>query len=308
VLSHYHSTINPENENNSHVAMLRMIGFNKRVLEAGCASGHVSEFLHSQGCSVVGVELDSTVVQPALQWLDRVIVGNIDDNELWDELAGEFFDAILFGDVLEHLKDPLNSLRNSVKCLRPSGTVVVSVPNIAHADVKIALMNGTFPYRESGLLDRTHIHFFTKESLLELMRDAGLVVTELYRVTVPVFDTELAAPRGSVDERVLEAVLSDRESETYQFVIKAVRDDGERALEKLSSDMIELTDKLLDETTRCEALAAGYGALEAELNAARAQRELDSRELARLQKRTDALKRFLPEPLRGFLRERLDRQ
>jgi SAM-dependent methyltransferase len=268
----------------------------------------VSEFLNSQGCSVVGVELDSTVVQPALQWLERVIVGNIDDNELWDELSGESFDAILFGDVLEHLKDPLNSLRNSVKYLRPSGYVVVSVPNIAHADVKIALMNGTFPYRESGLLDRTHIHFFTKESLLELMRDAGLVVTELYRVTVPVFDTELAAPRGSVDERVLEAILNDRESETYQFVIKAVRDDGERALEKLSSDVIELTDQLHDETRRCAAVTARLDALEVELIAARAQREVDSRELTRLQRRTDVVKRFLPEPLLRLLRRRLDRQ
>src|ERR1039458_7829257 len=157
MLSHYHADINPDDDNNSHVAMLSMIGFNKRVLEAGCASGHVSEMLHAQGCSVVGVEIDSTVIQPALQWLERAVVGDFDDKKLWIELEGEFFDAILFGDVLEHLKDPLVALRESAKHLGPAGMVVISVPNIAHADVKLALIKGTFPYGETGLLDRTHI-------------------------------------------------------------------------------------------------------------------------------------------------------
>lgn len=305
MLSHYHAAVNPDQENNSHAAMLRLVGFNKRVLEAGCASGHVSEFLHAQGCSVVGIELDKEVVQPALQWLERVVVGNMDDDALWEQLDDETFDAILFGDILEHLRDPLHSLRSSMQHLRASGTVVISVPNIAHADVKIALIKGAFPYRETGLLDRTHIHFFTKESLLELLKQAGLIVTEVCRVTVPVFDTEIGVQRSDVDEHVLEAILSDRESETYQFVVKAVRDDGARALEELSAAMVELTNKLLDESRRSAVLAARSQALEVELGTLNSQREADQHELALLRHQTNVIKRFVPTCLRRFLAKRL---
>jgi 2-polyprenyl-3-methyl-5-hydroxy-6-metoxy-1,4-benzoquinol methylase len=306
MISHYHADINPDDDNNSHVAMLRMIGFNKRVLEAGCASGHVSEMLHAQGCSVVGVEIDSTVVQPAMQWLERVIVGNFDEKKLWIDLEGESFDAILFGDVLEHLKDPLSALRESAKHLRPSGMVVISVPNIAHADVKLALIQGTFPYSETGLLDRTHIYFFTKEGLLDLVKEAGLITTEICRVTVPVFGTELGVQPNDVSDHVLAAILQDRESETYQFVIKAVPDDGTRSLEGLSAHLVELTDQLHDETRRYEALRTTYESLDAEYRALAAAHEADQLDLAHLRRQTNLVKRFIPRPLLNFFRKRVN--
>jgi 2-polyprenyl-3-methyl-5-hydroxy-6-metoxy-1,4-benzoquinol methylase len=291
MLSHYHTSINPDEENDAHSSLLRMVGFNKRVLEAGCASGHVSEALSGQGCSVVGIEIDSTVVLPAHQWVERVIVGNFDDGELWKELEGEFFDAVIFGDVLEHLKDPLATLQESMKHLHDSGAVIISVPNIAHADVKIALLKGKFPYADSGLLDRTHIHFFTKESLLELVKEAGLVPIEFVRVTVPAFATEIGVTRDGVDEHVVDAILADRESETYQFVIKTVRDDGSRSLENLSRDLIDLKDKLVDEERRYAALAVMY---EANLN-----------DLALLRRQMEVAKRWLPKPLRRLARKLL---
>ncbi|MHB8379487.1 MAG: class I SAM-dependent methyltransferase [Acidimicrobiales bacterium] len=302
--SHYHTAINPDDDNNSHALMLRMVGFNKRVLEAGCASGHVSEMLSAQGCTVVGIENDAAVVDPALPWLERVIIQNLDDDALWEELAGETYDVILFGDVLEHLKDPLSALTHSVQHLNPAGIVVISVPNIAHADVKIALMKGTFPYTESGLLDQTHIYFFTKDSLIDLVRKAGLVVTEITRVVVPVFGTEIATQRDDVDDDVLEAVLKDRESETYQFVVKAVRDDGTRALEKLSTDLVELVDKLHDEVKRNVALEMTVEELKVAVAALELQRELDVRDLTRLRHQTNMVKRFIPTPVRNLLRRR----
>jgi len=289
MLSHYHTAIDPEEENDAHSSLLRMVGYNKRVLEAGCASGHVSEALSAQGCSVVGVEIDADVVKPAEQWVERVIIGNFDDGLLWKELEGEVFDAVLFGDVLEHLKEPLTTLLESIKHLDPLGSVVISVPNIAHADIKIALLKGTFPYADSGLLDRTHIHFFTKESLLELVKAAGLVPVEFKRVTVPAFATELGVNKNDVSDEVLQALLADRESLTYQFVLKAVRDDGSRALENLSHDLIGLTDKLVDEQRRYEGLEAMYLA---NLN-----------DLTHLRHQMDVAKRLLPKPLRTLGRK-----
>jgi SAM-dependent methyltransferase len=187
------------------------------------------------------VEIDPSVVEPALPWLERVIIGDFEGDTVWPQLEGEFFDVVLFGDVLEHLKDPLTTLREAVTHLSPSGVVVISIPNIAHADVKLALLKGTFPYSESGLLDRTHISFFTKESLLQLVKEAGLAVVELCRVTAAAFHTEIEVDREDVDDAVLRAALADRESETYQFVLKAVRDDGDHALATLSSDVVDLT-------------------------------------------------------------------
>jgi 2-polyprenyl-3-methyl-5-hydroxy-6-metoxy-1,4-benzoquinol methylase len=266
-----------------------MVGFNKRVLEAGCASGHVSEVLNAQGCRVVGIEIDAEVVKSAEQWAERVIIGNFDDGLLWRELEGEFFDAILFGDVLEHLKNPLETLQESMKHLNASGTVVISVPNIAHADVKIALLKGVFPYADSGLLDRTHIHFFTKESLLTLVKEAGLVPVEFQRVTVPAFATEIGVERSDVGDQVLEAILAERESQTYQFVIKTVRDDGSRSLENLSQELIGLSDKLVDEQRRYETLWAMY--------------ESNMNDLKYLRRQMDVAKRFLPKPLRSLVRK-----
>jgi 2-polyprenyl-3-methyl-5-hydroxy-6-metoxy-1,4-benzoquinol methylase len=302
MLSHYHTDFDVENDNNSHAAMLRMVGFNKRVLEAGCASGHVSEKLSAQGCSVVGIEIDAAVVEPAKQWLERVIVGNFDDPAVWQELEGELFDAILFGDVLEHLKDPLATLRESLRFLAPSGTVVISVPNIAHADVKIALVKGQFPYSDDGLLDRTHISFFTKESLLKLVKDAGLVEVEIFRVTLPVFHTEIGVEQGDVDDQVLAALLKERESETYQFVIKAVRDNGDRSLETLAGDLVELTDKLYDQTRRNQMLEAKLDGLEEKVEAMTIQRQADMNDLAHYRRQTDQIKRFLPTSLLQFIR------
>ena len=307
MLSHYHASFDVGDENNSHAVMLRLVGFNKRVLEAGCASGHVSEQLSAQGCEVIGVEIDPSVVEPALPWLERVIIGDFEGDTVWPQLEGEFFDVVLFGAVLEHLKDPLTPLREAVTHLSPSGVVVISIPNIAHADVKLALLKGTFPYSESGLLDRTHISFFTKESLLQLVKEAGLAVVELCRVTAAAFHTEIEVDREDVDDAVLRAALADRESETYQFVLKAVRDDGDHALATLSSDVVDLTDRLYDEAKRNEMLSAEVIELTLKVEALEIQRTSDAKDLAHYRRQSDAVKRLLPAPLVQFVRRLISR-
>lgn len=301
MLSHYHMVVDPKTENNAHSFVLAMVGSNKRVLEAGCASGHVSEILSARGCTVVGIEIDPLVAQTAEQWTERVVIGDLDHGILWDELAGETFDVILFGDVLEHLKDPLGTLRESIKHLRPEGTVVMSIPNIAHADIKIALINGRFPYSESGLLDSTHIHFFTKDTLLELIRDAGLVPIEITRVMASVFTTEVGVEKGCINDDVLEAVLGDRESETYQFVVKASRDDGTKSLQLLSEGLIAATDKLVDQVRGRTTVESMYSTLHSQHEELKVRHETDVRDLTYLRQRAEKVKRFLPGPVRHWI-------
>jgi O-antigen biosynthesis protein len=246
----YDTTIDPNAKDNSHAATLDIVGYNKRVLEVGCATGYFTKVLRERGCDVVGIELDPEAAAVAEQWAERVVVGNLDSSDVWDALEGEQFDAVTFGDVLEHLRDPLSVLRSAVRYLKPSGIVAISVPNIAHGDVRMALLRGDFPYRETGLLDQTHIHFFTKESLRKMIKEAGLILVETRRMVKPLFQTELEINRDDIDQPTINSILQDPEAETYQFVVKAVRDNGTRTLATLAERVTALTDQAQDEVVR----------------------------------------------------------
>ncbi len=246
----YEVSIDPGDDNSSHAFALSMIGYNKSVLELGCATGYFTKVLVERGCNVVGIELDPNAAEIAGKWADRVIVGNLDQDDVWETLDDEAFDAIVMGDVLEHLRDPLNSLRHAVRKLKPSGFVVTSLPNIAHGDVRIALMQGNFRYRETGLLDRTHVRFFTLESARDLITRAGLVIVETKRVIMPLFHSEMGVKREDINHKVLDELLEDPEVESYQFVMKSVRDNGTRTLKDLAGRVSDLSDRAHDEEVR----------------------------------------------------------
>ena len=245
----YETTVDPDGDS-SHAATLDIVGYNKRVLEVGCATGYFTKALKDRGCQVVGIEMDPDAAAIAEKWAERVVVGDLDTGTLWQELEGEQFDAITFGDVLEHLRDPLAAIRAAVRVLRASGIVAISVPNIADGDVRMALLQGEFPYHETGLLDRTHIQFFTKRNLENLVKEAGLIPIETRRVVKPLFQTELEIERHSVAQPTINSILEDPEAETYQFVVKAVQDNGTRTLATLADRVNELADRAHDEVIR----------------------------------------------------------
>jgi len=198
----------------------------------------------------LGIEVDAAAVIVAEKWAERVIVGDLDAGTLWQDLEAEQFDAITLGDVLEHLRDPLATLRAAVRTLKPSGIVVISIPNVAHGDVRMALLEGDFKYHETGLLDRTHLRFFTKTELSRLIREAGLVPVETRRVVTPLFQSELAVKRETVSPATIRQILEDPEAETYQFVVKAVLDNGTHALATLVDRVQELTEQADNEVVR----------------------------------------------------------
>jgi SAM-dependent methyltransferase len=228
----YDVVVDPAAENNPHAAQLRLVGGGHRVLEVGCWSGYVTEHLVAAGNTVVGVELATEAAEHARRFADEVHVADIDVTPL-SRLDRGPFDVILFGDVLEHLRDPLGTLVDAATVLGPGGRLVISVPHVAHVDVRMMLLQGNWEYQDDGLLDRTHLRWFTRESLRELLAGAGFVATAIERVRTPFGSSTLPFDRDAVPHALLAYAAADDELYTLQFVVEARRRDETDATDVL---------------------------------------------------------------------------
>lgn len=270
----YDTTVDSAAENNSHALMLRLVPAAGRVLDVGCATGYLGAALIDQGCTVAGVELDPEAAERASAVLEDVLVADLETVDLAAHFGTESFDTVVLGDVLEHLRDPLRLLRAAMPLLRRGGSVVISVPNVAHGDLRLALLQGRWEYRDRGLLDRTHLQFFTRTSLIQMLADAGLVAVDLQRTTAPLLQTELDVDAGRLPDGVLEWAGAQAEATTYQFVVRAVRDDADGVVRQVVAERDELRLRMQEEGG---AAAARLAELESELSEVRAQAaELES--------------------------------
>jgi len=206
----------------THAMVLELVEPGARVLEFGCATGYMSQALRDRrGATVVGVELDAEAAQLAAAYTERVLVGDAEELDLEAELGAERFDAVVFADVLEHLRDPAALLKRVRPLVAENGVVIASIPNVAHASVRLALLGGSFRYRERGLLDESHLRFFTREGVQDLFESSGYLITQWQRRRLEVEETEIPVPRGIPDEARTWAT-GDPEATTYQFVVCAV--------------------------------------------------------------------------------------
>jgi 2-polyprenyl-3-methyl-5-hydroxy-6-metoxy-1,4-benzoquinol methylase len=159
----------------------------RRVLDVGCGAGRLGEAIKArQQAEVVGIECDERAARAAVSRLDRVLAG--DAEALEPDFGPGSFDAVVCGDVLEHMADPEAFLRKVRAWLAPGGVLVASVPNVRHHSVVSALVNGNWTYETAGLLDRTHLHFFTRRDAEELFSRAGFRVRRLGVVPGPGYD------------------------------------------------------------------------------------------------------------------------
>jgi 2-polyprenyl-3-methyl-5-hydroxy-6-metoxy-1,4-benzoquinol methylase len=221
--SKYEARIDLENTNTSHSLIVEFVGRGKRVLDVGCAAGDLARVLVERSCAVTGIEIDPEAAHQAEKHCERVVVGNVEELDLSEMLGDEAFDVIVFGDMLEHLKNPLRTLDRLKPFLRSEGYLVASIPNVAHGSVRLALIQGKFRYSPLGLLDNTHLRFFTRASVEQLFEDAGFLITGLKRTLRGIFDTEIEIEEALIPDEVVELVQADLESSTYQFVLAAHR-------------------------------------------------------------------------------------
>ena len=150
---------------NSHYRILNILARDHRqlrILDVGTADGYLGAILKAQGHWLAGVEREGEAAERARVHYDDF---HCADLESFDFPYGAEFDYILFADVLEHLRDPEAVLKRALTCLKVGGAVIVSVPNVANLVMRLSLLCGRFDYAERGILDRTHLRFFTLASL-----------------------------------------------------------------------------------------------------------------------------------------------
>ena len=159
--------------------------FSKRVLEVGCGTGQTLEMLKSKGlCSeTVGIELFSAAAEAARSRVDQVYCLDI-EKEQGPKNIGKF-DLVLLLDVLEHLVDPWTVLKNlKEEYLLDDGKIIISLPNAQHFSLVLPLLLGRFEYIERGILDKTHLRFFTRSSAIDLLKNSSLKIDSVKRTSL----------------------------------------------------------------------------------------------------------------------------
>ena len=221
-MSRYETAIDLDNPNNSQTQLITLVGRDKVVLDVGCAAGDTAEALVARGCTVSGLDIDAEAAEAARTVLEELVIADIDRNPLSEHFKAESFDAIIFGDVLEHLVDPWATLRDAATLLRPGGRILVSIPNVAHAAVRLALLLGNWDYTDKGLLDRTHLRFFTLETVCELLESADLQI-EVLRSTVldPLATQEITIDADRLPATIIEWVRQQPDALNYQYIAAA---------------------------------------------------------------------------------------
>ena len=167
----------------SHYWMIRHVPNGSRVLDVGCAGGYLARVLRDEkGCSVDGVDLDPDAASRARAVCGTVSVGSLDDEAFVASLSGTY-DRIICGDVLEHLRDPVHVAGHLKQMLAPGGRLIISIPNVANWRIRLDLLRGKFNYADSGLMDRTHLRFYTFHGIKKMAAEAGLrVVTREFTI------------------------------------------------------------------------------------------------------------------------------
>lgn len=154
-----------------------------RILDVGCASGYLGGFLKKRGNWVEGWDLSKKSVLEAGEILDRALV--VDLQSLKWPSNRKKFDLIICSEVLEHLFDPEAVLDKLKSYLKPGGQMLLTTPNILHLYLRLKFLGGEFNYEEEGVMSRSHLHFFTHDSFLTMLRGLNFTVVKENNVIFP---------------------------------------------------------------------------------------------------------------------------
>ena len=197
-----------------------------RIVEVGCGNGAMAREYRKRNpsCEYVGIEVDPLYAEASRFYCDKVLVGSIES--LSDDVFQSLFPSTcwIFGDVLEHLYDPWAVLRRIRAPLTPGSCIVACLPNAQHWSVQARLNCGEFVYEDLGLMDRTHIRWFTRKTALRLFESTGFRVVEGGSIVVPEPHREaaLAGVRAFAEAIGTDVETAANDATAYQWLMRAV--------------------------------------------------------------------------------------
>lgn len=234
----YDATFDVSNTNDSHTITALTVGSDKKVLDVGCSVAVIAPYLRSKNCTVVGIDSDTEALEVARQRCDQVYHIDLNHIEQLASCVSSDFDVILCNDVLEHVLEPDALLKALRTHLNDTGFLIASIPNVAHGSVRLGLWRGQWTYRSTGLLDRTHLHFYTKESIGELFSRTGWFIAQWSNTTAP-YQIDLDVPLSTYPSQLLEELDADPAAQAYQYVLKAYKRESMTVAELLETERAE---------------------------------------------------------------------
>ncbi len=207
-------------KNDSHITIVSMIQDNSDVLDIGCATGLIGQSLKKyKNCNIDGIEYDKKAYEIAK---NRNIYRNIHNMSILDrekvkENIKNKYDYIILADVLEHLVEPWEALYNIYDLLKKDGKIIISLPNIANIDIIRCLINDEFNYQYLGLLDTTHLRFFTKSSFIDMIKNLGDKYQIYYNIKL--YDSMLFTPPYHQDDLGFYSLLSLEDKKISDFFV-----------------------------------------------------------------------------------------
>jgi len=214
-----------------------IVGERKRVLDLGCGAGELAQVLSRRECDIVGIDVNPVAVEEARKYCTRAVVADVDGASLSELIGEQAFDVIVLSDVIQYLRQPTRLLDGARDLLCEGGCVVAVIPNVSHGAIRLALLGGQFD-RHDDSNDEAGLGHFTAKTIDELFLSAGYRIDSLVRASLPIFDQTDSVPRierEDFDPAVVAEIERDPESQTLQFVVRAIpltNDAKHRAIAK----------------------------------------------------------------------------
>lgn len=219
-MSIYHQKYNQNLFTNPNTSFYKIFSFlkplkPKKILDIGCSSGFLGKYVKSKFSKTVFIGIDNNLedIKIASKFLDKAILFNLETENLSDIFKKDKFNVIILADILEHLSHPEKLLKNIHQIIGPKSTLIISIPNITHQSTIINLLNKNWEYKDTGILDKTHLRFFSRKSICQLLKENGYLVKKI--------DYTTKEEKLPLWKKPLRIYLNDPDFKAYQYIIKA---------------------------------------------------------------------------------------
>jgi len=198
---------------------------NSSVLDIGSGSGVLARafLLKGKHISIEGIEPNSYAADLAQQYYDELYVGFA--QEFYDIISSKHYDYVVMVDVIEHMVDPQKFLLSLCECMKKRTRIIVSLPNIAFGGVRLTLLRGSFEYTGSGLLEATHLRFFTHKTANRLFEESGLHINKLHKMNRSFYRCEFKREDMASGPMTVLSLALDESSLAYQYVFELDKGD-----------------------------------------------------------------------------------